>query len=138
MVRIDEILMFIKERTGLNSLESDSDIYELGIVGDDFDELIGEFSEKYKVKIDSYLWYFHADEEGQNIGGLFFKPPNKRVDRIPITPKFLCTCANQGFWNIDYPKHELPKYRFDIIINKILVAGVVIMLGYTIIRKFIN
>ncbi|MFB6344094.1 hypothetical protein ACE1ET_20415, partial [Saccharicrinis sp. FJH62] len=138
MIRIDEILKFIKEQTGLDSLESDSDIFELGIVGDDFDELIVEFSEKYKIKMDSYLWYFHANEEGLSIGGLFFKSPNKRVNRIPITPKFLLTIANQGFWNIDYPKHELPKYRLDIIINKILVAVFVIIFGYTIIHKFIN
>ena len=41
-----------------------------------------------------YLWYFHSDEEGQNIGGLIVKPPNLKVKRIPVTPKLLLDFAN--------------------------------------------
>ncbi|MCG8579135.1 MAG: DUF1493 family protein [Bacteroidales bacterium] len=134
MISIDEILKFIQDQTGLDSLESDSDIFELGIVGDDFDDLIGRFSEKYKVQMGSYLWYFHTDEEGQNIGGLFFKPPNKRVERIPITPRVLLDIANHGSWNIFYPKHRLPKYRIDTLINWIFATGVIFFFIYTLVR----
>jgi hypothetical protein len=138
MIKIDEILGFIKEQIGIEYLESDSDIFKLGVVGDDFDELIGKFSERFKIKMDNYLWYFHADEEGQSIGGLFFRPPNKRVSRIPITPLKLLEIANVGYWNIDYPKHQLPKRRFDIMINWIFVIGFISFLAFMIIRKIVN
>ena len=138
MIKIEEIINFIEGETGLDTLKEDSDIYEHGVSGDDFDELIGKYSLKYNVKMDSYLWYFHADEEGQNIGAIFFKPPNKRVVRIPITPMILLTFANKGSWEIDYPKHQLPKYRFDIIINQILFTAFLITMVYYFILKIIK
>ena len=79
-------------------------------------------SDKYLVDMSDFLWYFHCDEEGSTfITGMFFKPPYKRVTRIPITPKMLTDFANSKIWKIDYPKHKLPKYRYDIIFNPIIL-----------------
>src|SRR6202163_3555503 len=39
----------------------------------------------FERPLSAYLWYFHTGEEGFNIGGLFFRPPNAKVREIPIT-----------------------------------------------------
>jgi hypothetical protein len=69
-----EINDFIKNFTGENLESFDVDIFkDLRISGDDFHEMIFEFSKKYKVNMEDYLWYFHADEEGiMNLGAFFF------------------------------------------------------------------
>src|SRR6187551_1716604 len=139
MVTEDEIIDLIKVKTGTEKINSDSDIFnDLGVVGDDFDELLGEYHKKFDVNMDKYLWYFHADEEGQSIGGLFFKSPNKRVTRIPVTPKMLTEFANVKKWDIQYPEHKLPKYRLDIIINQTLIAGLVIWLLTQLVKSYFS
>jgi hypothetical protein len=57
------------------------------------------------------------DEEGQNLGGLFFSPPYQRVSRIPVTPDKLLLFANLGKWHMQYPTHKLPKFRLDILMT---------------------
>lgn len=58
---------------------------QLGLCGDDVDELLSVFASHYGVAMRAYLWYFHTREEGANPGALFFKPPNARVPYIPLT-----------------------------------------------------
>jgi Protein of unknown function (DUF1493) len=125
-----EIIDFIKKRTGSENITSDTDIFADGTVGDDFHELIESYAKTYSVDMTNYLWYFHADEEGgwNSIGGLFFIPPYKKVQRIPVTPALLNDIATKGRWDIKYPQHNVPKRRYDILINKILFMGVVIWL----------
>lgn len=79
MKNIIEILEFVKDLTGAKKVTEDIDIEkDLNCYGDDFHELIEKYSELFKVDMSTYLWYFHTKEEGSgNIGGLFFKPPNK-------------------------------------------------------------
>jgi hypothetical protein len=123
-----EIIEFIKEKSGVDELKPDDDIFQdHGICGDDFSELLGEFQRKYNVDMTGYLWYFHSDEEGNNIGGIFFDPPYKRVTRIPITPGMLTDFANRGRWDIIYPLHKIPKRRWDLIINFTLIIIFVIV-----------
>ena len=79
-----------------------------------------------------YLWYFHAAEEiGFGIGAIFFDPPNYRVKRMPVTPAMLTEFANKGKWDIVYPDHTLPKYRYDLLINTVFiwVLGVAFAIG---------
>jgi hypothetical protein len=95
----------------------------MGVVGDDFHEMIEKYGSKYQVNMTDYLWYFHANEEGHSFGGLFFKTPYEKVKRIPVTPKMLADFIETKKWKIDYPKHEIPKSRPDLLINKILVIG---------------
>ncbi|SHK19247.1 Protein of unknown function [Reichenbachiella agariperforans] len=127
---LDEITNFLEDYTEIEQLSPDSDLFkEHGIVGDDFHEMIENFARNYNIDMSTYLWYFHADEEGQNLGSFFFKPPYARVDRIPVTPKLLADAVETKKWNVKYPEHKLPKYRIDIIISYViigLIIGIVI------------
>ena len=125
-----EIIDFVKKQTGSESITSDTDIFANGTVGDDFHELIESYARTYSVDMANYLWYFHADEEGgwNSIGGLFFTPPYKKVKRIPVTPALLTEFATKAKWHINYPLHKFPKRRYDILINQIVFAGVVVWL----------
>lgn len=134
---IHDIIDLVKEKSGADDVNELTDIFEdLGCVGDDFHELIEEYAKKYNVDMTSYLWYFHADEEGgwNSIGNIFFKPPYQRVKRIPVTPLMLLKFAMQKKWEVSYPEHHLPKRRYDIIINRIMVILFIIVIIYYLIK----
>ena len=123
---ITNIIDFTKDLSGTNEITADSEICDgIGLCGDDFHEFIDKFASEFHVDMSGYLWYFHAAEEvGWNsIGGIFFDPPYKRVKRIPVTVSMLLDFANEGKWDIIYPEHKVPKRRYDILINQILVLG---------------
>ena len=134
MYTLDEIITFIKARTGADKVEEADDIEEnLGCTGDDFDELITAYAEKFKVDMSSYLWYFHAVEEGSwnSIGSIFFKSLDKRVEHIAVTPIMLLEFADKGTWDVKYPEHNLPKRRYDILINQVVVLIFIIYVVYS-------
>ena len=101
------------------------------------DELLTAYSEDFKVNMELYIWYFHTTDEGQNFGSLFFKPPNKRVEQIQITPHLLNEFAELGKWSIDYPEHSIPKHRYDIIFNQIICLIIFGWLGWSLISKYL-
>ena len=132
-----EIIDLIKITTGNNYLNSDTDIYhDLDLVGDDFHDLIEIIATKYQIDMTGYLWYFHADEEGQNLGGIFFKPPYARVKRIAITPRILTEIANKQKWDLPYPIHKLPARRYDLIFNKIFFGTITTLLLVILYKKY--
>jgi len=137
---INEIQNFLEDYSGVYPDNPNIDIYkDMGIVGDDFHEMIKKYSKKYEVDMSDYLWYFHADEEGHgSIGGYFFKPPYERVQRIPVTPQMLADFSVTKKWKIEYPKREIPKQRTDLTINKIIFISLVIGLAILIILKIVN
>ena len=98
-----------------------------GVCGDDFHELIDEYAKLFNVDMRGYLWYRHAEEEGgwNSFRGSFFKPPNKRVTHIPVTPALLLEMANERHWDVQYPSHKLPKRRWDMIINQVFFVVVI-------------
>ncbi len=135
MVEISEIIKFLEDKTGTDHVSEHCDItIDLGVDGDDFDELIMEFGRKYKVDISSCIWYFHCGEEGSwnSVGRTFFKSLDERVKHISVTPAMLSEFAKTGKWSIEYPAHKLPKSRYDILINQVLVLAFVIYLIYKI------
>ena len=138
--KTDDIIAFLIDLSGTDRVKPDSDINdEIGMYGDDFDEMIEKFGEKFSVDISDYLWYFHSEEEGFiSLGGIFFKPPNQRVNRIPITPAMLTEFANLGCWNISYPPHKLPKYRIDIIINTAVTVLFVLFFIIGLVVKYLK
>jgi len=92
--------------------------------------LLAEYQKHFDVNLDNFLWYFHHGEEVHHLlGGLFFPPPNERVKHIPVTLELLLECARLGYWNVDYPPHELPKSRDDITFNRGCGIVVLIILG---------
>jgi len=131
--KIDEIRKLIAEKTGLaiSEVGADCDInLDLGCTGDDFHELMQAYSSAFRVDMSSYLWYFHTEEEGQNIGAVFVKTPTDRVDHIPVTPQLLVKFADKGRWDVAYPAHELPKRRYDILVNQLLVGLIICFIVY--------
>ncbi|MBX2978859.1 MAG: DUF1493 family protein [Flavobacteriales bacterium] len=78
-------------------IKMDTDIEaDLSCTGDDFHELMDTYSKQFNVDMSEYIWYFHTQEEGFNIGSMLFAPPNERVERIPVTPVMLIKFAEQG------------------------------------------
>ena len=134
----EEIIQFLKEETCEDKITSDTDIFnECGVSGDDCIELLEAYQNKFDVNMTNYLWHFHCTEEGMgSIGGTFFKPPNERVEQIPITPKMLTDFANSKMWKIDYPKHTLPKKRYDLLINQVIFSIILIWLIFFLIKKY--
>lgn len=97
MITEKEIIDFIEKEYWKSNLQSDSDIFTLlKIDGDDCDDLLSKYAEKYNVDMNDFLWYFHYQEEASltfNFGNIFFKNPHNRVKEIPITPKMLAEFA---------------------------------------------
>lgn len=137
MPTVEELITFVENFTGSENINAETDIFDDGTCGDDFDELIDAYAKNYSVDMTNYLWYFHTNEEGSwnSIGGAFFEPPNKKVKRIPITPLLLADFAIKGKWDLDYPKHNIAKKRYDILINQVLLIGVLVWLIIAVVRK---
>ena len=117
MTSLDDIYDFLSEEVGVIKAEirSDTDLHaELRVDGDDFFELAETFQERFSVEMSSYRWYFHHGEEGWSLGGLFFRAPQDRVARIPVTPQLLLESANSGRWMLEYPEHTIPPERYDL------------------------
>jgi flavin-dependent dehydrogenase len=123
----DELTEFVKDFTGMKDFTPETDIFRYGINGDVFHDLMDEFAEKYAVDMTGYLWYFHTNEEGINIGAIFFAPPDRQVKRIPVTPALLADFARKKKWDITYPEHRLPKRRYDIIATRLLLILAIIL-----------
>ena len=131
MIVLKDIYLFLEEALGIDAkvLKPDSDLFEdFGVFGDDLFELIEVFSENYSVNVDDFLWYFHSPEEASSLFGMIFLPPNKRVSRIPITPDMLVQYANQKCWGVEYPTHEIPNRRWDILLSQLLFIVLLIAL----------
>ncbi|MBI1835859.1 MAG: DUF1493 family protein [Flavobacteriia bacterium] len=125
----EQISKFISDITCCKNVKDETDIFlDLDVYGDDFDELIDNYSKEFNVDMESYLWYFHTNEEGQNLGGNIIKPPYERVSRIPVTPNMLFEFAKSGEWQVNYPEHKLPKKRYDIYINMTIFVIVILLI----------
>lgn len=139
MLTIEDIYQLIHDECGIKpeKLFPDSDLNgNFGIEGDDFDELMLAFSNKFKVNIDSYLWYFHCGEEGGSLFPSIFPAPNQRVKKIAVTPELLLKYAQSKVWSVEYPKHNVPKQRLDIISNRVfLVLLLIIALIFVMIKS---
>lgn len=134
----EHILSFLKDLIGEDKITLHSDIFfDTGVRGDDFHEMIEAYQKAFKVDMTNYLWYFHTDEEGESIGVGFFKPPYELVKRIPVTPQMMLDFANTGKWTIEYPAHKLPKRRYDLILNSILVYGFFVFLIIYLLREYV-
>lgn len=128
MPTFDEIAAFVCEAAGVDrsqvtkatSLQDD-----IGLYGDEIFFLMVEYSERFSVDLSGYLWYFHSGEDGFGIGRLLVRPPNRRVKEVSITLGMLHDFANQGRWAVEYPKHELPRWRLDVAIDMVLAVALI-------------
>jgi hypothetical protein len=133
---LEKVLTFLKEKTGMEDLHADTDLYAHGVTGKQFNELVRSFGRRFNVNTENYLWYFHTDEDGMNFGAIFVKPPHERVKRIPVTPFMFAEFAEMGSWTIEYPPHEIPGSRLDHLLNVIIVFAIAFLLVYVGARKF--
>src|SRR5215471_18678568 len=132
---------FLKEFWGeIKPLSDDSDIFHnLGIDGDDAFEFIERFAAKFEIEITNYHWYFHHREEGfLNIGGLFLRPPYRRIGRIPITPKVLAEAIRTRRWPLEYPAHRLPSVRWDIRLNQVFFLAIIALWAVVLWQRFVR
>ena len=139
MYKLEDIINFLeKEISNSIDIKLNSDLEnDLRITGDDVSELIYKYSIKFNVNMETYLWYFHHNEETVGgLGAMIYKSPRKRVSHIPITPKILLESANAGYWKIKYPEHQIPKIRYDIVINYIISFVFLAFLISIIIKKY--
>lgn len=115
----------------------DADVFDIcHIDGDDAFGFMDAFGERFGVDLENYRWYFHHGEEGSNFGGIFFKPPYRRVQRMPITPDTLIEAIETRLWPLRYPPHELPTVRWDIRINQLMLVVPLAMLGLWLWKRF--
>jgi hypothetical protein len=128
MPTFEEIAALVREKTGYTGpLTAETTLWgDLGVCGIDMDDLMTAYAEQFGVDLSGYLWYFHNEEEGINVGGLLFPPPNRRVKEIPITLGMLHEFATGGRWSLVYPPHRLPRFRVDTLINQLLVVSCVV------------
>ena len=124
MVAIADIYRFIQTELEVSEtlLNLDTDLFEvLDLRADACADFMAKFAEKFNVELDNYLWYFHHGEAGLNLGGYLFAPPYQRVERLAITPTMLREAATKKRWLLSYPDHEIPKRRWDMVINKMIL-----------------
>lgn len=128
-IPLEDVLHFVRWKTERADATATDDLFaDLNCRGKDFTSLVEHFSMRFGTDVSAYRWYFHTDEEDHSIGGMFFKPPHERVQRIPVTAETLWHMANAGRWNIEYPEHEIPSSRVDFLINILLfIAGALLL-----------
>ena len=99
---------------------------DLGVDGDEFDELMGGFAERFGVDMSGYRWYFHHHADGADPADLFFRP--QQYDLIAVTPRLLLESANAGRWPIEYPPHRVPRRGFHLTALSCLFLMLILML----------
>jgi hypothetical protein len=131
----DEVAGLVRKRAAVSAeltpgtaLQSD-----LGLYGDDIEDLLAEYAARFGVDLSGYVWYFRTGEEGNGgFGAAIFPPPNRKVREIPITVGMLHRFAESGRWAVEYPPHDPPRRRPDLWINLavlIAAAGLAIAAG---------
>ena len=104
-VTIDDIHEFLVEELGLKGkkLRATSDLErELGCTGDDCFSMLEVFAKRFDVNLDSYLWYFHYDDEagvllspGPSMIKRIFGRPKATIKRVPLSPQLLLDSAKK-------------------------------------------
>ncbi|WP_347312184.1 hypothetical protein [Defluviimonas sp. SAOS-178_SWC] len=68
-----------------------------GCEGDDAFEFLQAFAEHFGVDLAGYRWEFHHADEGALLNsGWPFRPPHRKVARIPVTLDILVQAASGG------------------------------------------
>ncbi len=91
------------------TLESDL-LNDLKIDGDDYFELIEEFSQRFNIDKSQYRWHYHHNSEGGcNPLFIFYNPFLKNRTPIPIRIKDLVNFVRKGKIEIQYPEELIEK-----------------------------
>ena len=77
-------------------------LYDLGIDGDDYEEIIIEFTQQHSIISKEYKWQFHHGPEGCNPIWLLFPPEILKRTRIPIRIKDFLEAKKRKTWEFLY------------------------------------
>jgi len=127
---LEDIINFLKDQSLEDEISPETNVCDdIGMSGDDFDEMMMAYAGKFSVDMTGYLWYFHSEEEGSWTSISLFPRANEQVKRIPLTPTMLTDFANSGKWNVVYPEHKitLTEYNsyFTLLIFIVLIGLIV-------------
>ncbi len=132
---------FIRDSLDFGDPISDGvDLFErVRITGDDASDFMDLFFETFDVNASTYRWYFHHAEEGDSgFGGVFFRSPDQKVEHIAITPDLLREAISSKEWPIEYPGHDIPRIRGDVLVNQFLAVGLLIGVVAVVITRFVS
>lgn len=137
---LEEVIACVRGETGSREpITGETELgKDLGVDGDDMDDVLQAYYDRFGVNMDSYLWYFHCCEEGMHIGSLFFKAPWALVDPIPITMNMLHEFALKGRWDIEYPPHTYPERRYDIWVDTLIFGGIALIYFVALVAVFLD
>jgi hypothetical protein len=122
-VTLAEVIAFVRaECVSDGPLNETTALQDLGVYGDDMDDFMRKFADRFDVDLSGYRWYFHTGEEGFNPIWFFIRPPNRLVEEIPITLAVLLESARRKLWAIEYPPHTLPRVRWDVVLTWVMVG----------------
>ncbi len=80
--------------------------------GDDADEFIDGFSERFGVDLGGFVDVFHYDPDEPPMGRFrLLGPDGQKLERIPLTLAMLEAAARDGRWAYPYPPHEVKTSR---------------------------
>lgn len=125
----DRILTLFARIAGRPVTPGDHDdlFANLGLDGDDAEEVLEAFSKEFGVDMHGYLWYFHRlDEPPIYRRVLPYDAQENLLPFIPVSLEMLVSSANTKRWQVTYPTHTTRTSKRRIYT---LVLGVLLILA---------
>ncbi|MCU9848288.1 DUF1493 family protein [Defluviimonas sp. WL0024] len=123
-----DVAAFVEEQLGrrLDPVAEADILAATGCDGDDAFAFLEAFATRFGTDLSGYRWEFHHADEGSLFApGWPFRPPDRRVARIPISLDLLTEAAQRQIWPLSYPPHRPDRRRFDRFNLSIAVALVI-------------
>jgi len=125
----EDILALAAEYSGgkSNGSERDDLLGAFGMSGDDANEFLEAYADKYGVDMSEFRWEFHyiADEPPYRRRVFPLDKDGKVIPFMPVTLPQLVRAAGAGRWRFDYPEHTL---RTIWVLRSLLVLAVALMM----------
>ena len=100
--------------------------------GDDADEFLEAYADRFAVDLSSLIWYIHynADEPPGIRRVLPIANDGKVIPYIPITLQHLVDAADRGRWEFDYPDHSVRHRRGQMFVALLVLIGLAAIFGF--------
>jgi hypothetical protein len=133
-----EILSLLAEMGGRmpDDAEQADIVGRFGMDGADITEFLDAYSQRFNVRLNTLLWYFHYFDEPPYYRRVFAIGADGRdVPLMPITVDMLVKGAESGNWPVVYPDHreEIRWWRGGLHFLQVLaiVTPIVILIVLT-------
>ena len=92
-----------------NGTELDDLLGAFGMEGDDANEFLEAYADRFGVDMSGFRWEFHyvADEPPFRRRVLPVDRDGKVIPFLPVTLRQLTRAAEAGQWQFDYPEHRI-------------------------------